>query len=359
MTREAAAAPLAGVGVCAEVPEISGTIEPSNDPGLPYGQVLDGRFLIREIAGRSGMATIYRAEDLLYSRGEVAVKVPLSKIEGDPAGFSRFRTEEEVGSRLCHPLLLKFYSVDGEKSRPYLVTEFVRGCTLDRLARTNRPLPEADALKIASLVCDAVGFMHDWGYIHRDIKPGNIMICSDKSLRILDFGLASKPMRRRSLVTKLTTPFGTPQYMAPEQVEQGLIDERTDVYCLGAVLYELLTGSTPLPDEDPWQSAYRRTTGDPVAPRKLNPKISPQAEEIVLHALQRKADDRYPGMAAFKADLDAPERIPVTGYSERLRAPRWKLSLHATPVLAGLVAGFSVLSSLVILFFIIRSLSAR
>lgn len=358
-TGEAAESQLAGVSCCRDVPDVPGGIEESTDPRLPFGQVLDGRFLIREIVGRSGMATIYRAEDLLYNRGEVAVKVPLSKIESDPVGFSRFRNEEEVGSRICHPLLLRFYSVDGEKSRPYLVTEFLRGCTLDRLAHNHRPMPEADALKIASLICEAVGFMHDWGYVHRDIKPGNVMICCDQTLRVFDFGLVAKPMRRRSLLGKLATPFGTPQYMAPEQVEQGVIDERTDIYCLGAVLYELLTGSTPLQDEDVWQSAYRRTTGDPVAPRKLNPGISPQAEEIVLHALQRKADDRYASMAAFKADLDAPERVAVSGYSDRLRAPRWRLSLHTTPILAGLFIGFAAIFSLVVLFFIIRSLSAR
>jgi serine/threonine protein kinase len=350
LTGEAAAPPLAGVGVCDDVPDIQGTIEPSNDPRLPHGQVLDGRFLIMEIVGRSGAATIYRTEDLLHGRREAALKIPLAMIESDPAGFARFRNEEEIGLQLCHPFLLKFHPVDGEKSRPYLATEFLRGCTLDRLARENRPLPEMDALKITSLVCDALDYMHGSGFIHRDIKPGNIMICRDQTLRILDFGLASKPMRRRSVMAKLATPFGTPQYMAPEQVEQGLIDERTDIYCLGAVLYELLTGFTPLQDEDPWQSAYRRTTGDPIAPRKLNPAISPQAEEIVLHALQRKSGDRYASMTAFKADLDAPERVVVTGYCDRLRAPRWRLSLHATPILTGFVIGFSVIFALVVLF---------
>ena len=149
--------------------------------------------------------------------------------------------------------------------------------------------------------------------------------------------------------------------MAPEQVEQGLIDERTDVYSLGAVLYELLVGAPPFPEEeDPWQSAYRRTTGDPVAPRKLNPKISREAEEIVLHALQRKPRDRYAGMREFQADLNAPQRIPVTGYCDRLRAPRWKLSFHATPVLAGALLGLSVVLSFVILLVIVRlRLAAR
>jgi serine/threonine protein kinase len=143
--------------------------------------------------------------------------------------------------------------------------------------------------------------------------------------------------------------------MAPEQVEHGPIDERTDVYAMGAILYELLTGQVPFKNEDSWQSAFQRTTGDPIAPRVLNPALSPQAEEIVLHALQRKPDDRYPSMAAFKADLDAPARVPVTGYCNRLQKPRWKLGFQSTPALAGLLLGVGAILSLVVLFLVIRA----
>jgi serine/threonine protein kinase len=202
--------------------------------------------------------------------------------------------------------------------------------------------------------------MHGQGIIHRDLKPSNIMICSDHTLRVMDFGLASPPLRHRSLLAKLAPIFGTPEYMAPEQVDNGPIDERTDIYALGAILYELLTGAVPLQNEDAWQSAFQRTTGDPIAPRALNPALSPQAEEIVLHALQRNPSDRYESMAAFKADLGAPERVAVTGLSERLRPPRWKLSLQATPALAGLLIGLGAILLFVMMFFILRAhLAAR
>ena len=238
--------------------------------------------------------------------------------------------------------------------------ESLRGCTLDHLGYDARPLPEADALRIVSLVCEAVGHMHGHGIIHRDLKPSNIMICCDRTLRVMDFGLASPPLRRRSLLAKLTPIFGTPEYMAPEQVENGPIDERTDIYALGAILYELLTGEVPFKNEDPWQSAFQRTTGDPIAPRTLNPALSPQAEEIVLHALQRKPRDRYPSMAAFKADLGAPARVPVTGYCERLRRPRWKLGFQSTPVLAGLLLGLGAILFFVAMFLVLRArLAAR
>ena len=348
------APPLANVACCREIPEFHDCFEPSLEPQLRLSQKLDGRFLIREIVTRSGMATVYRAEDLLAGRREVAIKVPLRSVECDAAGFSRFQHEEEIGLQLSHPFLLKFHAVAGGKCRPYIATEFLRGCTLSHLAYVTRPIGETDALKIIALVCEAVSHMHARGIIHRDLKPANIMICCDQTLRVLDFGLSSPPMRQRSVLAKLTTIFGAPEYMAPEQVENGPIDERTDIYALGTVLYELLTGSVPFPHEDQWESAFQRTTGDPIAPRKLNPGLSPQAEEIVLRALQRKPDDRYPSMAAFKAELSAPARAPVTGLSQRLQPPRWKLSFHGTPVLAGLLLGFGGVLLLVISFLVLR-----
>lgn len=354
------APPLAGLLCCQDIPEVYGKLEPSAEPQLGLGEVLDGRFLIRETVCRGGMATIYRAADMLNERHEVALKVPFLAVESDPGWFARFRHEDEIGLKLSHPALLKFVPIAGEKSRPYIVTELLRGCTLDHLAHDTRPLPETDALRIIGLVCDALGSMHRQGFVHRDLKPSNIMICCDRTLRVMDFGLASPPIRRRSPLAKLTTILGTPEYMAPEQVKNGPVDERTDIYALGAILYELLTGEVPFKNEDPWQSAFQRTTGDPIAPRTLNSALSPQAEEIVLHALQRNPRDRYPSMAAFKADLDAPERVQVTGYCERLRRSRWKLGFQSTPVLAGLLLGLGAILCFATLFLILRArLSAR
>ena len=354
------APPLAGLLCCQDIPEVYGKLEPSAEPQLGLGEVLDGRFLIRETVCRGGMATIYRAADMLNERHEVALKVPFLAVESDPGWFARFRHEDEIGLKLSHPALLKFVPIAGEKSRPSIVTDFLRGCTLDHLAHDTRPLPETDALRIIGLVCDALGSMHRQGFVHRDLKPSNLMICCDQTLRLMDFGLASAPIRRRSVFAKLTGIFGTPEYMAPEQVENASIDERTDVYALGTILYELMTGQVPFKNKDPWQSAFQRTTGDPIAPRTLNPALSPQAEEIVLHALQRKPCDRYSSMAAFKADLDAPARVPVTGYCTRLRPPRWKLGIQSTPVLSGLLLGLGAILFFVTMFLVLRArLSAK
>jgi serine/threonine-protein kinase len=354
------APPLADVACCREIPEAYGSIEPSAEPQLRACHVLDGRFLIREAISRSRMATTYRAEDMFHGRREVAAKVPLMWVESDSACLTRFLHEEEIGLKLSHPFLLRFYPTDREKYRPYIVTEFLRGCTLSHLGRGTNRLPEADSLKITSLICEALGYMHGQGLIHRDLKPANIMICCDQTLRVTDFELASPPVGRRSLLAKLAPVVGTPEYMAPEQVEKEPVDERTDIYGLGAILYELLTGSVPFQNANVWESAFQRTTGDPIAPRRLNPALSPQAEEIVLHALQRRPVDRYQSMTAFRADLCARERVRVTGYCERLQPPRWRLSLQATPVLSGLLLGLGAILLLVIGFLILSfRLAAR
>ncbi len=345
--------PLKQVGSCCNVAEHHDPVAPTCAPELRPGLVLDGRFVIGEPISRSGMATIYKAHDL-HDRETVAVKVPHLRCEADPAFFARFQREEEIGRCLNHRFLLRFVPVDGAKSRPYLVTEYLRGCTLAHLLESRRPLPEADALRIASLLCEALSYLHRQGVVHRDLKPPNIMVCCDGSLRLLDFGIASAVAARRITLTRFASTIGTPDYMAPEQVRRQRTDERTDLYALGTVLYEMLTGSVPFQNENPWVALNDRVTGDPPAPRQLNPILTPQAEEIVLHALQREPAARYPSAAAMQRDLDAPERVVVSGYRDRLQAPRRRIGLHETPFLAGTLMGVGFLCLQVVLFLVLR-----
>jgi serine/threonine-protein kinase len=305
--------------------------EPSAQATTGYelrpGHTLDDRFSIEETISRSGMATIFKATDLT-TRETVALKVPFMEFESDPGFFSRFEREEEIGLGLAHPYILRFIPVE-HKSRPYIVTEYLRGYTLAHLLNSVCPMPEKDALRIASRICDALAYMHEHGVVHRDLKPQNIMICYDGTIRIMDFGIAKAAEGRRITFTGFTPAVGTPDYMAPEQVRGKRGDERTDIYSLGAMLYEMVVGVPPFSGENEnlFVVMNARVTGDPVAPRKRNPNVSPQVEEIILHAMEREPSKRYPTAAAMKAELDNPEGVQVTGRCDRLQAPApWKQS---------------------------------
>ena len=294
---------------------------------VEVGQVLDDRFEIVESVHRSAMSTVFKAID--RKTGEaVALKVPLMNLEADPAFYSRFEREEEIGKALNHPGILKIIPVE-QKSRPYIVMEFVKGQTLERLLQTVGILPISDTLKIAGRVCDALEYMHHHGVIHRDLKPSNIMLCDDGTLRIMDFGIAKTEAMRRITFGGFSPTMGTPDYMAPEQIKGKRGDQRTDIYSLGAILYEMLTGQVPFQGPNVYAVMNSRLVGDPPAPRKLNPEISPQVEEIVLHAMERDPFKRYHSAAAMKAELDAPETVHLTHRASRLRRARpWKRRLR-------------------------------
>jgi serine/threonine-protein kinase len=287
------------------------------------GDIIDGRFEIEGVISRSGMASLFKAKDLETKR-TVAVKIPYMQLESDPNSFARFQREEEIGELLNHPNILKFIKVPN-KSRPYIVTEYLEGKPLSTLMNEVRPLPIPDAVQIASYICGALAHMHENKVVHRDLKPQNIMICEDGTLRIIDFGIAKSTEMRRLTFAGFTPAMGTPDYMAPEQVKGKRGDERTDIYSLGAVLYEMTTGSVPFEGPNPFIVMNARITGDPVAPRKLNPQISEALQEIILHAMEREPHRRYHSAAAMKAELDDPESVKSTGRHHQLVSPKiWK-----------------------------------
>jgi serine/threonine protein phosphatase PrpC len=287
------------------------------------GDIIDGRFEIEGVINRSGMASLFKAKDLETKR-TVAVKIPYMQLESDPNSFARFQREEEIGELLNHPNILRFIKVP-DKSRPYIVTEYLEGKPLSTVMNEVRPLPIPDAVQIASYICGALAHMHENKVVHRDLKPQNIMICEDGTLRIIDFGIAKSTEMRRLTFAGFTPAMGTPDYMAPEQVKGKRGDERTDIYSLGAVLYEMTTGSVPFEGANPFIVMNARITGDPVAPRKLNPQISEPLEEIILHAMEREPHRRYHSAAAMKAELDDPESVKLTGRHRQLVSPKiWK-----------------------------------
>jgi serine/threonine protein kinase len=314
---------------------------------LTPGLVLDDRFDLIELVSRSNMASIFRAHDLKTGEA-VAIKAPLLSVESDLGGFERFKREEEIGLTLDHPSILKFVKVDREKSRPYLVMEFLDGETLsERMARI-KPMTENEAARIVSGVCDALDYLYRRGIVHRDLKPQNIILCRDGGIRLIDFGLARTAKSRRLTFAGLTSVMGTPDYIAPEQVKGKRGDHQSDVYSLGAILYEMVTGTTPFEGENPYVIMNLRLTGDPRAPRALNPTLTPVMEEIILHAMERSPGQRYLSALVMKRELDNCHMVDLTNRHLRLRVPQpWKNKLS----LWKMIAGFALLQ--VVLFFLL------
>jgi serine/threonine-protein kinase len=291
---------------------------------LRLGSVLDERFKITDLISRGGMGLVYEAID--QSTGEVvAVKVPLMRFESDPAFYFRFEREEEVGAMLSHPSILRILPIGG-KSRPYIVMERLKGELLSDLIRRERRLPASRAVEMILKIADALEYMHEKKVTHRDLKPNNIMLCDDGSIRVMDLGLAKADDRRQITVPRLSGTMGTPDFMAPEQVKGSSAGGRTDLYSLGAILYLMVTGRKPFPGDDAFTVMHARVVGDPVAPRVIQPDLSPALEEIILHAMARRPEARYASIQDMKRELRSPEAVVPTGRAEALIAPSpWKI----------------------------------
>jgi serine/threonine protein kinase len=272
------------------------------------GSQLD-RYAVKEIIARSNTSSILRATDLLTGH-DIAIKMPHPEVEGDLLFYQRFEREKEICETLDHPAVVKAFP-EGKRSRMYIAMEVAPGQLLRQILSDERKLPAQRVVKIAVAICGALDYIHSQGVVHRDLKPENIMIDSEDRIKLIDFGIASRTGARRLTFGKLSNVMGTPDYIAPEQVQGKRGDARTDVYALGVIVYEMLTGETPFPGCDPLVIMNDRLVKDPVPPCEVDPSIPPELQEILYRALARNPKSRYSSAEEFANDLLHPDRVRV------------------------------------------------
>jgi serine/threonine-protein kinase len=269
-------------------------------------QLLSDRYELGEIIGFGGMAEVHLARDLRLHR-DVAVKVLRAELARDPNFYQRFKREAKNAAGLNHPAIVAVHDTGEAQTAmgtvPYIVMEYVDGVTLRDIVRTEGPIPPRRSIEIIADACQALHFSHQHGIIHRDVKPANIMISKTGAVKVMDFGIARAVADAGHSLTQTETVIGTAQYLSPEQAHGETVDARSDVYSLGCVLYEILTGDPPFVGDTPLAVAYQHVRKRPTAPSARRPGISPELDAVVLKALAKDPKDRYQTAADMRNDL--------------------------------------------------------
>jgi eukaryotic-like serine/threonine-protein kinase len=296
---------------------------------MEIGQVIAGRYELEELAGTGGMANVYRATDRLLER-RVAIKVLHERLAHDRDYVERFRREARAIARLSHPNIVTVIDLGESEGHPFIVFEYVAGETLRDLLRREGRLSVRSALTIVREVAGGIGFAHEHGVVHRDVKPHNVIVDSEGTPKVTDFGIA-RPLDGQEPLTTSGTLVGTSDYLAPEQAAGGRVGERSDQYALGVLLYELLTGEVPYPAESAVQAAVRHLNDPVPSVRDLRPDVPVQVDELVQRAMQKQPEDRFGSTAELVAAL----AVCLAPYDEDtlsdLRAPEPPAAPAAPP----------------------------
>ena len=292
------------------------------------GRVLNDRYQLEQLIGTGGMADVYLATDSLLGR-RVAVKILHPQFAKDPVFIQRFRQEAQAAANLNQRNIVNVYDWGIDEGLDFLVMEYVEGSNLKDIILGGGPLLPERAVEIAVAICSALEAAHANGLVHRDVKPQNIIVTPDKQIKVMDFGIARAA--GGSAMTQTGTILGTAQYISPEQAQGRTADPRSDLYSLGIVIYEMLTGKAPFDSESPVAIAYKHVREDPLPPSMVNPDISPELEAVVMKALAKNPENRYQNALEMQADLErCLEGAPV--YATPLLSPE-DAAMGATQVL--------------------------
>src|SRR5579862_4395820 len=314
------------------------------------GQLQPGQrfeyFQIEAFVVRTCMTTVYRATDLRTGQ-LVAIKIPHPELECDPAFYSRFQREMAIGKKLHHPGVVRVLDCS-DMDQLCIVMEWVEGKFLREILSREKRLSVERATRVAINVCDALDYIHGLGVVHRDLKPENVMLGEGDAIKLIDFGISASEGMRRLTFSKFSNAMGTPDYISPEQIRRKRTDGRSDVYALGVILHEMLTGRTPFDGPNPFAVMNDRLVNDPPPARDINPEISAQMQEILYRAMEREPENRFTGAKEFAAALAHPECVEATpreAHKERKspRLPFLKRILDYTMLLMIPVVIFSLL----------------
>jgi serine/threonine-protein kinase len=306
-----------------------------NAPNLSLhpGDRLD-HYELGEVVATSGMATVFRARDS-RSGVQVAIKVPHPEMEGDPVLYERFLREEEIGTRIHHPGVMKVIA-NPERTQMYMVMEWLDGRLLRQIMNEAGRLPVERAVRLTVAICAALEHVHAHGVVHRDLKPENIMVDANDQVHLIDFGIAGSVGARRLTFAHFSQSMGTPDYISPEQVRGKRGDARSDVYALGVMLYEMLTGVVPFSGPNPFAVMNDRLLNHPRPPSQLEPGITPQLQEVIYRALEREPKNRYANAREMAHDLEHQEQV---GIAPRPDAEQWRTRHSPERRRALLIAG--------------------
>jgi beta-lactam-binding protein with PASTA domain/tRNA A-37 threonylcarbamoyl transferase component Bud32 len=308
---------------------------------------LGDRYELDGVVGRGGMAEVYRARDLRLDR-IVAIKTLRADLARDQTFQARFRREAQSAASLNNPSIVAVYDTGEDLSTgtpiPFIVMEFVEGRTLrDLLIEGHRMLPER-TLEIISGTLRALEYSHQAGIVHRDIKPGNVMVTRNGDVKVMDFGIARSMSDTQATMTQTAQVIGTAQYLSPEQARGERVDARSDLYSTGCLMYELLTGRPPFTGDSPVAIAYQHVRENPIPPSRLDPEIPPWADAIVLKAMAKAPGDRYQSAAEMNADIQRaasgmqvaasmqpPTRVDYYDYQQRTQRMGPQTMMGAAP----------------------------